>query len=88
MKPKHKAFLENMRRQCETHADWLVLVNLMMPTLINDQDVLIDLIIAEAEQEVVRARGEGEARPAEVARFVTLILQELSLRLTVTDSAS
>jgi len=77
MEQKHRDFIYNMDEQCSTHDDWLVFVRFGMPTLIKDQDVLVELIYREAMREAQRS-GQDEFRPAE---FMKAILDELGLHL-------
>lgn len=77
MEPKQRAFIENLEKACKTHDDWLALINFVMPAILKDQLVLIEVVIREAERQVERGKGAGQP----IAGDVFDILSELGLRL-------
>lgn len=44
-------------RKTNTHEEWLALIAFGMPTLIKDQEVLMECIFFEAEREAARVKG-------------------------------
>jgi hypothetical protein len=77
MEDKQKKFVFDMDRQCAEHDDWLVLVRFGMPTLLKDQEVLLELIYREARRQSERDKVDV-FRPAE---YMQKLFEELGLHI-------
>ena len=82
MKPEQREFVDKMMTECQTHEQWLMIMNFGMPIFITDEDVLIEVIINEASKQVECTKGAGQPIVSEVIA----ILQELGLRFCCTEA--
>lgn len=86
METKHREFLDSMISRIKSHDDWLTIVKFGLPTLLEDQDVLIELVINEGRRMVTQDEfggGRGQHVNELDSAAVRQILQELKLRLVV-----
>ena len=77
MTPEQKRFVEQMATGCKSWEEWKTLVDFGMPTLLKDQEVLVALIVAEAEKQAQRAESGRET----TAQCFKWILDQLGLKL-------
>lgn len=71
--------------QCQTHEEWLAIVRYGLPALLEDQSILIELILREAEQEAAR---RGDDRVFAYLDYTVAILQELGLRFVCSEQTA
>jgi hypothetical protein len=69
--------IHGLARNCETHEKWLVLMRCCLPTFLDNQPFLMELIVMEAEK-----MAEGDIRKGiKASDTVRNILGELGLKL-------
>lgn len=77
MTTQQKSFVDGLLRNANSHEDWLTIVQFGLPTLLKDQDVLIEVLMNEA-------KGISESDPAKLASSLKTILDELGLKFSLT----
>jgi selenophosphate synthase len=83
MDAKQREFVSWLVGGCKTHTEWLTVISYGLPTLLKDQDVLVEVIINEAKRLAEHDEGQGIVETASPAEAVMRILDELGLRLTL-----
>lgn len=73
-------FAINLTDQCKTHYDWLCVVRFGLKQLLENQQLLMEIIVREAQRMRDRSGAEGRV----VADDARVIMQELGLRFMVT----
>jgi hypothetical protein len=79
MTEQQQKFISQIDEQCQSHEDWLALMHYAMNTLLNDQDVLIELVTREAVRQAGRSREAGHLRVKELQA----VMRELGLKFTL-----
>jgi hypothetical protein len=76
MTEKQKQFVDGMIKACDNHEQWLSIVRFGLPTLLQDQPGLIELMQREAQK--LSDQDKGESTPAP---YLSIILDQLQLKL-------
>lgn len=71
-----ESFASSLTAQCNTHKEWLAVMNYGMGTLLTNQPLLIELIDREANQETRRGSNEGHL-------ILVRIFRELKLKVSL-----
>lgn len=85
MDEQQKQLAEWLIRGCDSHDKWLIAVRFGLPTLLQDQAYLLQIVVGEAIQPRVRnhmAANTANADPS-TADAMLYIMGELGLKLTV-----
>lgn len=83
MIPELKNFIIELGTQTKTHDDWLAVMRFGMLTLLQNQDVLIELISIESARECMRD-GRAHLKPSDC---IFKILMELEIRFVMGDAS-
>jgi hypothetical protein len=85
MDAKQKKFVDWLATSCKDHDEWLTVIRYGLPTLLQDQGVLIEVLINEAKRDVpIQSTQGGRAVDANVKPdSVRRIMGELGLRFEV-----
>ena len=75
-------FVITLTDACQTHAEWLAVMRFGLLSLLDNQPLLIECIIREAQREAAKCAPSYQA--SDMARR---IFEELNLRFEVTPAA-
>jgi len=77
---ENENFAIQLTDQCKSHSEWLAVVRYGLGTLLENQPLLIEIIVREAQREIERGHLPSSHVVADEARR---IFQELGLRFEV-----
>jgi len=80
---KREAFAIALTDAAKTHDEWLSIVKFGMPTLLRDQQLLMEIIVRRAE--IVCEQNKKHAIHRVVADDARVILDELGLKFVASD---
>lgn len=72
---------KTLTANCGSHEEWLAIVRYGLQTLLEDQEIFIELLMREAQKEADR---KGDDRPFAHIEYAVEILAELGLRFVTT----
>ncbi len=79
MTEQQKQFAHNLLNQTKTYEEWLAVMRFGLPTLLQDQEVLVDAMMTQAEMMAGGERNHIES----LMRNMVKICADLEIKFTV-----